>query len=370
MKRERTPSLKRKIMIPLLIFLAIFIILLLGAYLSIHTYINRMHLVSASGFTGEEQPKDDARTASDVPEYEEADSQVPNSPEDEITSMEEKIKANLKEGSSPILYDKDVFNVLLIGSDTRENGGRGRSDVMLLISINKKNKQIIATSFLRDIYLKIPGKNNNRLNAAYAFGGADLLMETLEQNFKIKIDHYASIDFYSFIDIVDAVGGITLTVSKEDIPVINDYLKEINILTGDKEGTDYLTEAGTYLLDGKQALAYSRNRYVGNGDFARTQRQRNVLEQIFLKVKELNLLQLKELLDTLLPEITTNLTEGEIFSLLLALPSYINYERLQWSVPTEDSYQSMRINGMAVLGIDFDQNIREIYQRIYGIEAE
>lgn len=367
MKSQKKAPLKRKIIIGLIIFASVLLLAALIGFLLIHSYINKMNLVhnpTPSAIASDENPK------AEEPEYEDTDPNAENSPESEIDTLEGNIKKNMEENSSPILYDKNVYNVLLIGSDTRKEGGNGRSDVMMLISINKKTKQIVATSFLRDIYLQIPGRSNNRLNAAYAFGGADLLMDTLEQNFKIKIDRYASIDFYSFIDIVDAVGGVTMDVTEDEVPVVNDYLEEINRLLGDKEGTDYLDGAGTYLLNGKQALAYSRNRYVGHGDFARTLRQRKVLEQVFLKVKDLNLIEMKDLLDVVLPKVTTNLTEGELFSMVLSMPSYMNYERIQWSIPSEGAYNPMTINKMAVLGIDFDKTIAELQNKIYGTTAE
>jgi LCP family protein required for cell wall assembly len=303
-------------------------------------------------------------------EVEDIDPNIPDSPTSEILTLEDEIRKNMQENSTPIIYDEDVFNVLLIGGDSRKAGGSGRSDTMIMVSINKNSKTITATSFLRDIYLQIPGRKNNRINAAYACGGADLLMETVEQNFKIQTDRFAAIDFYAFMDVIDVLGGVTLDVTVEDIPVINNYIKGLNRLTEQEEETDCLTEAGTLLLNGKQALGYARNRYVGNGDFERTARQRRVLEQIFEKVKKLNLVKLKGLLDIVLPQITTNLSEGEIFSLILALPKYINYDIEQWSIPVSGSYTNMRIRGMAVLGIDFEENIEELHSRIYGEDDE
>lgn len=364
MSTRKKVSLKRKITIGALIFLGVLILASVGGIVMIHSYINKMNLVSTSGnivSASEVKP-----TEALVPEYEDIDPNAQDSPGNEVDTLEEEIKKNMEDNSTPVMYDKNVFNVLLIGCDSRKEGGAGRSDVMMLISINKDTKQIVATSFLRDIYLQIPGKSNNRLNAAFAFGGADLLMDTLEQNFKIKIDRYALIDFYSFIDIVDAVGGIALEVTEDEVPVVNDYLKEINELLGDKEGTDYLSGEGTYLLNGKQALAYSRNRYVGQGDFARTLRQRKVIEQVFLKIKDLGLIEMKDLLDIVMPKVTTNLTEGELFTFILSMPSYMKYDRIQWSVPTEGAYKPMRINKMAVLGIDFDKTIGELQTKIYG----
>lgn len=280
--------------------------------------------------------------------------------------LAEKLRANMEENQTPIMEDKDVLNILLIGSDTRKAGGNGRSDAMIIVSINKKTKTITATSVLRDIYLQIPGKKNNRLNAAYVFGGADLLMETIEQNLRIELNRYASVDFYAFIDVIDELGGITLEVTENEIAVINNYVTEINYLIGEELTLDHLLEPGLLMLNSKQALGYARNRYIGNSDFERTARQRRVLEQIFSGVKDLNLIELNDLVNILLPQVTTNLTKGEIFSLILGLPSYANYDLQQWRIPIDGSYSNMRIGGMAVLGVDFQSNIDEIERRIYG----
>lgn len=362
----KKPLLKRKIIIIPSVILIVLIVLASVTYFIVHGYINKMNIVTDSGVVtpgpGSELADYDLGDAL-LPEE---DKTIPDSSKEEVSSAEEKIKSNLQEGSIPVLYDKNVFNVLLIGGDSRKPGGAARSDAMILVSINKSSKKITVTSLLRDIYLEIPGKQNNRLNAAYAFGGADLLLDTVEQNFKVKADKYASIDFYSFMEVVDAVGGVTIDVTEEEIPVINRYIKELNLLTGQEEKTDFLTAPGKLLLNGKQALGYSRNRYVGNSDFERTARQRRVLEQIFNQVKDLNILELKKLFDILLPQITTNLTEGEIFTLLLSLPSYVSYDIEQWSIPMAHTYTSLRIRGMEVLGIDFEKNINELHQRAYA----
>jgi LCP family protein required for cell wall assembly len=377
--RQITPK-TRKVMIVLLVSIIIILLLLLTSYLLVHSYINKINLVSTAentdfNITAEAKvvSKDLEIEPDEIEQFEDADldvndSDVLDSPVNEIATIEDNIRNNLEENSIPILYDKNVFNILLIGSDTRTSGGAGRSDAMILVSINKKTKKIIVTSILRDIYLQIPGiKSSNRINAAYAYGGANLLMETIEQNFRIQVEHYASVDFYAFIDIVDAVEGITLEVTEKEIPVINGYVMELNQLTGQEETKDFLTEPGTLLLSGKQALGYARNRYVGNSDFERTARQRRVLEQIFKKVKSSDLSDITDLLNITLPQVTTNLSEGEIFSLILSLPSYIDYGIEQWSIPMVGTYSSKRIRGMAVLGINFDENIDELHNKVYVI---
>lgn len=359
------------IKVALLSLLALALILSLSAYLIIRGYINKMNLVTVTDNSNElvtELQQDDEVVTQDDSELadEEADSDVPDSPQDEIDSLEEATRNNMLDNSTPIRSDKNVINILLIGSDTRKSGRSGRSDAMILVSINKDTKKLIATSILRDIYLQIPGRSSNRLNAAYAYGGADLLMETIEQNFKIKIDRYASIDFYAFMDVVDAVGGVTIDVTSEEVTVMNYYIRELNHLTNQESDKDKLTSAGALLLNGKQALSYARIRYVGHADFERTARQRRVLKQIYGHVKKLGLLELNDLMNIVLPQVTTNLTEGELLSMLLSLPTYSGYDIEQWSVPVEGSYTPLSIRGMSVLGIDFDKNMDEMNDRIYG----
>ena len=384
MKLIKNIPIKKTIKILITSITSLLLVVSLFAFLIINSYINKMQLISSEDNTLIDKTLENEKLASEIDlkslsesgtdqpsdiEIETVDAASVNaSQQDEILTFEENIRINMESNQTPIMQDKDVFNILLIGSDTRKVGGNGRSDAMIVISINKKTKEIIATSLLRDIYLHIPGKSNNRINAAYALGGADLLMDTLEENFKLQIDRYVSVDFFAFIDIVDAIGGVTLEVSEKDIPVINGYIEEINTLTGQEITEDQLTEEGTYLLNGKQTLGYVRNRYVGNSDFERTNRQRKVLEKIFEGVKGLNLLELNKLMNTLLPQVTTNLTQGEIFSLILSVPSYAKYDLKQWRIPIDGSYTGVRIKGMSVLGIDFEKNIKEIQRKIYGVE--
>lgn len=353
---------KTKILKTGLVIVSAVLLLLIGTvYFIIHSYINKMNLVT-SGDTLISQTLD--TTAADEIQDEDVNTSEPDSPEEDIKALEDSIRKNMEENSTPIKSDKDVLNVLLIGCDTRTAGGGGRSDAMIIVSINKKTQTIVATSLLRDIYLQIPGKGYNRINAAYAYGGAELLMDTIEQNFKIHIDRFASIDFYSFMDIVNAVEGVTLDVTEEEIPIINNYIEGLNKLTGEEKEKDLLTNAGTLHLNGKQALGYARNRYIGT-DFERTARQRRVLEQVYGKIKNLNLIELNDLLNTILPKVTTNLTEGEIFSMILNLPAYKDYKIDQWSVPVNGTYSFLRVRGMDVIGIDFDDNITAMSDKIY-----
>lgn len=269
------------------------------------------------------------------------------------------------------MKDEGVINILLIGNDSRENGEDGRSDAMILLSINSKSKKIYMTSILRDIYVDIPGHDGNRLNAAYSFGGAKLLMETVEQNFDIEVNRYILVNFEAFAKLVDAVGGVDLELSSEEVEYVNAYLWEYNILTERPEGTDYMDTSlsGMVHLNGPQALAYSRNRYIGT-DFGRTERQRKVLSAVIKNLPAAVVTNPKELIDGLMPNLTTNLTQSECYQLSFLAAKLLSYDIVQSSIPLKGTYKDATIRGMAVLEVDFDANKKYIQENIYSDGSE
>ncbi len=268
--------------------------------------------------------------------------------------------------SSP-MKEEGVTNILLIGNDSRENGEDGRSDAMILLSISNKTKKIYMTSLLRDMYVDIPGHKGNRLNAAYSYGGAELLMETIEQNFDIHISRYVLVNFEAFANLVDAVGGVDLELTSKEVEYVNGYLVEYNILLGRPEGTDYFEDlsGGMVHLNGPQALAYCRNRYIGT-DFGRTERQRKVLTEVIHKLPKGMLTNPKELIDGLMPNLTTNLTQAECYRLSLMAPKILTYDIVQNSIPIEGTYKDATIRQMAVLEVDFEANKKFLQENLYG----
>ena len=265
-------------------------------------------------------------------------------------------------------YKEDgVVNVLLIGNDSRLNGDDGRSDAMILVSISDKTKTITMTSFLRDMYVDIPGHDGNRLNAAYAYGGAELLMQTIEQNFDIPVHRYALVNFEAFANLVDAVGGIDLDVTNDEVQLINGYLMEYNQLLGRNLDYDWLdaSASGVIHLNGPQALAYSRNRYIGT-DFGRTERQRKVLTEVFKKLPGAMVTNSSGVINGLFPNLTTNLTQSECYKIALGGYKIVGYDMVQQCVPQEGTYSDATIRSMAVLQVDFDANKKFLKQTIYG----
>ncbi len=292
-----------------------------------------------------------------------------NSSDEEIASLEAYLAGNLTwdDFDASILDNENVRHILLVGIDTRLNGTSGsRSDSMIIVSINSETKQIVMTSLLRDTYVYIPEVGYGKLNAAHAYGGIELLIDTIEANYKIHIDEYAKVNFYSFMRVIDLMGGVSLNVTSAEIEVMQGYIREINKLQGNDEdaGMLYPEDAGYITLSGKQALAYCRVRYVGT-DFGRTERQRKVLEQMFEKAKNMSVANLNKSANLILPYITTNLTQADVLELLVGSADYLSYDLYSCSLPISGSYQSLTIDYQSVLSIDFQENFNYWYSAVY-----
>ena len=356
-KKKKWSKKKKGLLIAIVIIS--FLLIILGSILAlIYHYINMIDIVS--------DDDDNFEILTSIPPDEnDLKNSKPDSPEDEKRALEEAIRKNMLENAEELVSDDNVLNILLIGCDARSKTGRGRSDSMILLSINKNTKKVIMTSFLRDTWVNIPGVGNQRLNAAYYFGGPKLLIKTMESNFHIRIDKYVRVNFYSFIDTVDAIDGVDIDVTEEELEYLNDYVKHENKLLGNNENDNLVKKTGKQTLNGIQALAYARIRYVGT-DFARTQRQRTVMNEIFRKAKKLSLTEMNDFLEKVLPNVTTNLEKGQIFSLILNASDYLSYERSDQSIPNLGSFKNMVIDGMMVLGIDFEKYNAELKESIYG----
>ena len=228
------------------------------------------------------------------------------------------------------LKENGVVNILLIGSDSRTEGDDGRSDAMILLSVSSKTRTIHMTSLLRDMYVDIPGRNGNRLNAAYSFGGPELLLETVKQNLGIEVNRYAVVNFQAFANLVDAVNGVDLELTNEEVKWVNAYLNEYNELRGMPMETDYLDTSlsGMIHLNGAQSLAYSRNRFIGT-DFGRTERQRKVLSAVMKKLPAALVTNPNGLINGLFPNLTTNLTQTECLRLSLMGGKLLTYDIVQ-----------------------------------------
>ena len=233
----------------------------------------------------------------------------------------------------------NIINVLLVGQDRREGQVRQRSDAMILCTVNKSEKTLTMTSFLRDVWVRIPGYYDERLNVPYAIGGFPLLNETLEYNFGVSADYNIEVDFSGFENAVNLVGGVDISLTSAEAALLN------------KNHTDWGLTSGMNHLTGKQALEYSRIRKLDN-DFGRTNRQRTVLTALMSSVSSLGTSQLLDLAKGVLPMITTDMSDADILSLTMELaPLLPQLKIVSNRVPLEGAYQFASISGKSVIVI-------------------
>lgn len=239
--------------------------------------------------------------------------------------------------------DSGLINLLLIGLDGREDNTPARADTIILCSLRPQTKTVTITSFLRDLYVEIPGQEGNRLNSAYAFGGMELLTQTMEDNFHLFIDGCIAVDFSCFSQIIDALGGVTLELRQDEADTINRV-------------TDSDLKEGIQQLTGCEALAYSRIRNLDqDGDFSRTARQRKLLSSLLEEYRNASLLTTLSVVVDTLPLISTDLSKKEI--LLLAARSYPMLEQpvvVSQRIPEAGTYEYATIRKMEVLTADMD----------------
>lgn len=258
--------------------------------------------------------------------------------------------------------DDSIVNIALFGLDRRNPDQASRSDSIMVLTIDNKHKKIKLTSLMRDMYVKIPGKEDNRINAAYAFGGPGLAVKTINSNFNLDIKNYVAVDFFGLEKLIDKVGGVNIDVSDEEAKVLNQYLKELNKLNGD---TVPDVSGGQQVLNGRQAVAYSRIRYVGNADYERTERQRRVLGEVFKKVSKVNTISLPGTISTALPYVETSLSNGDILGLSMKAMKFDQNELLEYRLPVDGTFKGQKIRGMSVLVPDMEENTKLLHDFIY-----
>lgn len=249
----------------------------------------------------------------------------------------------------------NLLNILLIGQDAREGDEQARSDSMILCSYNKKTNTLTMTSFLRDLYVEIPGHGSNRINAAYSFGGTKLLKKTLEHNFGLYIDGSIEVNFSHFSEIIDHLGGVEIQLRQDEANSVN------------KQTGSSLSE-GLQKLNGSQALAYSRIRNLDiDGDFSRTDRQRKVINALVDAFRDIRITELTPLLNDLLPMITTDLNPGQIlFCGLEIVPNLSAMETSSQRIPADGTFTDKTIDGMAVLAADMAAQRQHLKSTLLG----
>ncbi len=241
-----------------------------------------------------------------------------------------------------------ITNILLFGIDEKSGSEKGRSDSIMIASIDKKHSKIKLTSIMRDTYVDIPGHGMDKINHAFAFGGPELAIQTVNQNFDMNIREFATVDFEGLAHIIDTIGGVEIELKENEVSHVPGSV------------------VGTQILDGKQALAYSRIRKTGNGDFERTERQRIVLEKILKKGLNTGISKYPKVLTTVLPYVDTSLSTNEMLKLGSSIFTSNIDDIEQFRIPMDDYSNPQLIDGIYYLVPDtLDINIGFLHKFIY-----
>jgi len=255
----------------------------------------------------------------------------------------------------PIDEGPEVFHLLLIGTDGYSSQINGRSDSVMLVRLDRNSGKIKIASFMRDLYVAIPGRGKTRLNAAFFYGGADLLKQTLYNNFGVQADAYIAVNFGIMKELVDDLGGIDLTITRSEMNQINVLMSAYYKGTKRKATYTKMTEYGFVHLDGDQALAFSRIRSI-DSDYERTRRQRDVIQAIFTKVMGLDKLRIASLVMGNLGKIKTDLALDDALNLAPLILKKDSWEMSTLRIPADKCFSSETISGMAVLVPNLQKN--------------
>ncbi len=282
--------------------------------------------------------------------------------DEQLKALQESMsKVNMKTTS-----EDDVFNIVMTGVDRRDKSWNGNSDSMMLVSINFDKGRVSIISLMRDTYVNIPEVGYAKLNNAYARGGGALMCATISDNYDIDVTNYAAVDFEDMIDIIDAMGGIEMEWTDAEVQVANGYMMDMCNTLG-LNGDDYiLPGGGTWLSNGVQAVAYARNRYVGNSDYARTERQRYVISQMIKKIKDMDMASMTSFVTKVLPLITHNVGEGDIWDLVTKAPDILTYDFVTDRVPYDGMYDVIYVDGQDMLVPWWEETITKMHNTIYG----
>lgn len=263
----------------------------------------------------------------------------------EVDKEEVGITEEVEEKLSP--YNNSVINIALFGVDSND-GSTGRSDSIIIATIDTIHKKLKLTSIMRDSYVNISGIGNDKINHAYAFGGPQLAIKTLNENFDLNIQDFVAVNFDSLPKIIDMLGGVTVDVTEEEVS----HISGIN-------------SAGTYNLTGAQALAYSRIRYATGGDYVRTERQRTILTKMYEKILSINPTQYISLLNEGLSMLQTSLDYSKILELGTEVLKMGVTTLEQERFPLDGYCQGEIINGVYYLIFNKSLTVEQLYNYIF-----
>ncbi len=264
--------------------------------------------------------------------------------------------------------DNMIDNILLIGRDSFSKNEPARSDTMIILTVDHVNKQLKLTSLARDTLVKIPGRGYEKLNHAYAYGKEKLLMETINKNFDLDIRDCAVVDFKSFIELIDILGGVDVDVDENEIDHLNKFIKVCHDLNDSNQGNiEYISNSGTNNLNGYQALAYARIRKIDT-IYKRDARQREILTSVANKLSNTSITNYIPIVKTVLNYVDVNISLDKIMRLAFSAHEMARYDIKQMEFPLADYREESRLHGdgMYVVKWNIDKNLEVLHNFIYG----
>lgn len=269
---------------------------------------------------------------------------------------------NEKEKSEVNFTEVDgITNILLLGIDAREVDDVSRSDSILVLTIDSVHKKLKVTSIMRDTYVEIEGHGKQKINHSFAYGGASLLMNTIENNYNVKIDKYAIINFNGFKHLVDLVDGLDINVEEHQIDELNKCIRELN-----KENPEYITSPGLQHLTGEQVLGYSRMRHIKNDGYGRAERQREVISLLLSKVRDTSIFKYTKIAKEMFEYLKTNVEFTEALNLAYTVFKINNFEVEKLQIPANELSEGIRHPSKGwILVNDIEQNAQVLNEFIF-----
>lgn len=266
--------------------------------------------------------------------------------------------------------DEDVetgyLNMALFGLDSREGDlGKGnRSDTIMIASLNKETKEVKLVSIYRDTLLELDDGSYNKANAAYSFGGPEGAISMINRNLDMNIEKYVSVNFNALVDVIDALGGLDIEMTADEVVHMNNYCVETSKVTGVGYTKIEPEVAGTYHLNGVQAVSYSRIRYTAGGDFERASRQRLVLSLIAEKAQSMSLSTINKIINSVFPQVSTNFTLAEMIGYAKDFKEYTMGDTMGF--PDDNTTDMLNVVGSVVIPVSLSESVKQVHQFLFG----
>ena len=287
-----------------------------------------------------------------------------------LSSKVERVKVDRNEitntGKELPKEANDVITIALFGSDYSDLYEISSADATMLLAIDTKNNKIKLGSLMRDIYLDLPDGRKMNLNYTILEGGPSSILKAINYNFNLNVDKFVQVDLERLPKIIDALGGVEIEITEDELKYINGYIDNIDKNNGTE--TAHIYSSGLQLLNGTQASAYCRIRYTDGRDFKRTERQRDVLNALFVKFKDISLTEIPGMINNILPLVTTNLTNSEIISISSKALRMGLSNIEQGRFPSDENIISAGFTDMYHTNINIEGTTKELHKFLFSIE--